>query len=182
MISRSLLALLLLLPSSAVLASNGQTDSEILTDRELAELRGGFSLEGLELSFGAEVRTYLDGQLVLQTNFNWSRDGIIRSEFVSDVLSQPEPAQLAAGLLAGNGITASLTGQRIFLANNGQTAILHRTDRSIQNILLNTASGLHARQEVDASVNLTNAQSFLGLVRDTRLGDALNSAIVNGVR
>lgn len=174
-------ALLLMLQAGSLSASDDQTAYPTLSDEELSRLRGGFSLQGLELNFGAEIRTYLDGKLVLQTNINWNQDGASRAEFVSDALSRPDAAQLHAGALSGGGINFSLSGQQVFLANDGQTALLHRTEGALQNILLNTASNVDARQEVDATLDLANAGSYLDLARDARLADSLGSAMAAGV-
>jgi len=152
-----------------------------LSDEQLAEQRGGFNIAGLEVNFGAEIRTYLEGELVLQTNINWRGNEGTRTEFVSDALSAPDAAQIEAGVLTGPHKSFSMAGQKVFLANGGQTALLHRTDGAIQNILLNTANNVTAHQQVDAVLDLSDTDGFLQGVADARVGDALLGAISQGL-
>jgi hypothetical protein len=70
--------------------------------------------------------------------------------------------------------------ERVFLANGGQTAIVHRTDGAIQNVLLNRASNIDARQEVDAHLDLGNFGQFQQNLIESRIGDALGDAVSQG--
>ena len=55
-------------PASSRSIDNGADPTElpVVPDAELAESRGGFSWQGVEIGLGAEIRTYLDGALVLR--------------------------------------------------------------------------------------------------------------------
>lgn len=161
--------------------------AELVGDTELASLRGGFSWHGVEIGLGAEIRTYLNGQLMLQTNISWTSDGAQRTQTVSGALTPADAAQLQAGILTSGGITMRVGQESIFLANQGQTAILHRTDGAIQNVLVNRASGIEARQEIDAVLDLGNMGQFqqdvlnarLGLAAGEMVGQALVSSLNN---
>lgn len=150
---------------------------EPLADQELAEQRGGFRWEGVDIDLGAEIRTYLNGELALQTNISWTPAGASTSQWVSAALTPADAAQLQAGILTSGGITMKVGDESVFLANGGQTAILHRTDGAIQNVLVNRANNVTGRQEVDAVLNLGNFDQFQGRLTDLRLGQAIGDAV-----
>ena len=150
---------------------------EPLADQELAEQRGGFRWEGVDIDLGAEIRTYLNGDLALQTNISWTAAGTSTAQWVSAALTPADAAQLQAGILTSGGITMKVGDQSVFLANDGQTAILHRTDGVLQNVLINRASNITGRQEVDAALNLGNFDQFQGRLTDLRVGQAIGDAV-----
>ena len=151
--------------------------AEVVSDEELASLRGGFSWQGVEIGLGAEVRTYLNGELVLPTNINWTAKGAQTTQLVSGALTSADAAQLQAGILSSGGITMRVGQETVFLANQGQTAILHRTDGAIQNVLINRASNIEARQEIDAVLDLENFGSFQQDIVNTRIGNSLGEMV-----
>jgi len=65
----------------------------------------------------------------------------------------------------------------VFLLNDGQTAISHDTTNGVQNTLINTAAGLNAVQEVEASLSLSGYDSFNADLMADRLGSALDSLV-----
>ena len=67
--------------------------------------------------------------------------------------------------------------QSVFLANGGQTALYQRTDGAIQNVLINRASNISARQEVDATLDLHNFGQFQQQTSQSRIGDAIGDAL-----
>lgn len=150
---------------------------EPVSDEELAELRGGFSWQGVEIGLGAEIRTFLNGELVLQTTISWTAAGAETHQMVSGSLAPADAAQLQAGILTSGGITMRVGDETVFLANQGQTALLHRTDGGIQNILVNRASNIEARQEVDAVLDLGNFGAFQQDILSERLGSSIGDMI-----
>jgi hypothetical protein len=146
-------------------------------DDELATDRGGFVWQGVEIGLGAEVRTYLDGALVMQTNISWTATGATTSRIVSGALTPATAAQLQAGILTSGGITMRVGDQSVFLANGGQTAIIQPTDGALQNILINRASNISARQEMDAVLDLHNFDQFQRQTSENRLGDMLGESV-----
>ena len=158
-------------------AEPGTARLPVVPDKELDEQRGGFTWNGVGITLGAEIRTFLDGELVLQTNVSWTDAGATTTRFAAASLTPADAAQLQAGLLSTGGITMRVGDETVFLANQGQTALVHRTDGAFQNILLNTANGVEALQEVDATLDLQDFGSFQQDVLDTRLGQTIGESI-----
>ena len=131
---------------------------EELATAELAELRGGFMWQGLNIQLGAEVRSYLGEELVLQTNYNWTGSGAETRQMVSPILTPADADSLPPDISNGQALLLGKDG--FYLAKNGQTAFLQRTDRTLQNIVLNAASNVVIRQQVDAKISIGNFQGF----------------------
>src|SRR3712207_3604091 len=74
------------------------SSAQSVTAEELATQRGGFSWGGLEISFAANVRTYLGEELVLQTILNVQGGQVERSQLASPSLTQVDPTQLTNGI------------------------------------------------------------------------------------
>ena len=163
--------------SAPAYADDNLTGFETLSDEELAGHRGGFTWQGIEVNLGAEILTYLDGQLVLQTNVSWTQAGAQTQQWVAGALTAADATQLQAGILTSGGISMNVGDANVFLANQGQTAFLHRTDGTIQNILVNTASNVQAFQEVDAVLDLGNFGQFQSDLMTTRLGASLGELV-----
>ncbi len=159
--------------SATAYAEDDLAGFETLSDEELAGHRGGFTWQGVDISLGAEIRTYLDGQLVLQSNVSWTQAGAQTQQFVSGALTAADATQLQAGILTSGGINMHVGDANVFLANQGQTAFFHRTDGAIQNILVNTASNVQALQEVDAVLDLGNFGQFQIDLQTSHLGHSL---------
>jgi hypothetical protein len=153
------------------------SDLPVVSDEELDQNRGGFTWEGVDINLGAEIRTYLDGALVLQTNISWTAAGANTTRFVSAALTPASAAQLQAGILSNGGISMHVGDQSVFLANGGQTAILQPTDGAIQNILINRASNISARQEIDAVLDLGNFGLFQLRPGASGFGDLIGAAL-----
>lgn len=156
---------------------NESQELPIVSDDELARNRGGFVWQGVSINLGAEMRTFIDGALVLQTNISWTSTGATTTQFVSGALTPADAAQLQAGMLSGAGISMRVGDQSVFLANAGQTALIQGPEGAIQNILINRASNVSIRQEVDATLDLSNFAPFQQQTMQSRLGDSLGSAI-----
>jgi hypothetical protein len=167
-------------PPSAIAEQEELANLEVLSDEELAEQCGGFRWEGVEIELGAEIRTYLNGEMALQTNISWTPAGAQTTQWVSAVLTPAAAAQLQAGILTSGGITMRVGDETVFLANDGQTAILHRTEGAIQNVLINRASNVVGRQEVDAVLDLGSFGQFQDRLTDLRIGQAVGDAVALG--
>lgn len=148
--------------SASHAASAHETDLsalEPLPPEMLQDQRGGFILDGLTINFGAEIRTFLNGELVLQTNVSWIDNQVTSSQIASAALTPVDAEALRGGLLTGP-VSIAIGNQQVFLANQGQTAIIQPTDGTLQNILINTASNISARQEINASIDVGGYANF----------------------
>lgn len=146
----------------------------LLPAEELGELRGGFVVSGMTVQFGADIRTYVDGELLLQTVLNWGPNGAETVQAAAAGLTPVDVASLENGVLSNGNIRMRVGDTPVYLINDGQTAIVHETTNGVQNLLANTAVGLEAVQEVDASLTLSGYENFnTDLLRD-RLGSSLN--------
>lgn len=157
-------------------------EARLLSTQELAEARGGFVIAGLEISLGADLRTYLGGELAMQTIVSWKDQTQTEERWVSTALTPVTAASLENGLLANGRLTMNVNGQEVFLANDGQTALLQRVDGRLQNIALNTASGIDLRQEADISIAVANYQAFREAIAPaivmSGLGEALSQTAI----
>jgi len=87
-------------PGSAVLNA-----SRLLSNEELAEMRGGFfTAAGAKFDFGASVQTLVNGALALQTNLQWTPAGPVTTQQLQG-LGASISAQVASDL-AKAGIAA----------------------------------------------------------------------------
>ena len=157
----------------------------VLDDHALAEQRGGFTWDGLQISLGATMRTYLNGELALQSTLSWTPEGASRSETVYGALTPAGADQLVAGMLTSGRISMNVGAAQVYLANDGQTALVQRTDGGIQNILVNTANNVDIRQQVDATLDLSGyagfAQRNLGEQIAGSIGAAVGGAAIGAV-
>ena len=148
---------------------------ERVSDDELAEQRGGFRVGSLDVSLGAEIRSYVGDALVMQTNLSWTDVATKVQRTFSAALSQNAATDLATGLLDGGDLKLGLGSQAALLANQGKTAFIQRTDGTIQNIIVNTASNVNLRQNVDVRIDIAGFGPTRTNVVAARIASALSS-------
>jgi hypothetical protein len=149
---------------------------EPVADSELAGQRGGFLWNGLTVNLGANIRTYLNGELALETMVSWTPAGNSVTQTPSPALTPATAAQIQAGVLSSGGITARVGDETVFLANGGQTALMHRIDGGLQNVLINTASRVDIAQHIDATLDLAGYDAFAADLANSRLGISIGDA------
>lgn len=172
------LAPLLLVASEAV-AEDPLLEASFVSDEVLAAQRGGFAWNDMQISFGADIRSFVNDQLALRTIVSWTANGATVDRFVSPSLTAADAAHIQAGILTSGGIQMRVGNESVFLANEGQTALIHSTE-AIQNVLINTASGVNLAQQVDATLDISGYDGFRDALAMTRISDAVGSAVSAG--
>ena len=120
---------------------------------------------GLDIGFAAQVRTYVDGQLALETKLAWTDQGpqIQRSGDLA--------ATTAQGL--GAGWSAVLPG-----AEGGQTQILQDLSQGrIASVIVNSASNRDIRQQTDITLTLPQLAQLQQQVAAARFAANLQAAM-----
>lgn len=127
-----------------------------LSDEELAVERGGIQLPtGMEVGFGASVRTFVDGALVLESKLVWTDQGAMQSEAAPSLASQRQTGQitLSDGAAQLPGVAVSGDG--------GSTVVLHELSAArIANVVVNTANNRDIRQEVQIDLAIPELSQF----------------------
>jgi hypothetical protein len=148
----------------------------VVPDAELANIRGGFAWNGVDVQLGAEIRSYIKDELVMQTTVSWTATGMQTTRFTSAALSSAGEDGLRAGLL-DQSLALQNGRDAVFVANGGQTAFIHRTDGALQNVVLNTASQTQLRQETNVRLDLGNFAPLEGASLRERIGSGLSGMI-----
>ena len=147
---------------------------ELLSDAEMDKLRGGFVVSGLDVNFGANIRTYVNGELMLQTVLNWGEEGAQTVQTAAPGLSAVYASALQNGVFSNGNIRMKVGDTPVYLLNDGQTALVHETSNGVRNMLINTANGFESVQEVDATLNLSGYGAFSSDMMMDRMTSALD--------
>ncbi|ATQ42968.1 hypothetical protein [Caulobacter mirabilis] len=129
---------------------------EALSDLELDEHRGGFILiDGTALDFSAVVDSYVNGQLVLQSQVTWTQQGAVTSHSgpaAADVSPEILAALAQAGIKLGPG---ALGDGGFYVTPDGQAAFVHRfSEGQVANLLVNVGDGRDFRQDISITLGL----------------------------
>ena len=130
-----------------------------VSDTSLGSVRGGFSGNGLNISFGIERAVYVNGALVTTTSLNFGDLGQIT---------------------AGRGAT-SLDAGTIQLIQNGvgnSVATGSISPASIGTVIQNTLDG----QKIQNMTVINATVNSLGLLRSMNLGASLRGAVIDSLR
>lgn len=135
----------------------------------LAALRGGLRVGALDMSFAANVRTVVNGALVLESTTTLTPGGtMVTQSNIPNTGANP-------GTLGFAGVNPSgLTGQAGVVVEDpsGLTTALHSVTREqILGVLFTTASNQQIRQEINVEVTIANFGNFQ---------DAARTALFNG--
>jgi hypothetical protein len=152
-----------------------------LSEEELGGQRGGFMTPlGLEVGFGAIVRTTIDGALALEQTLTITDQGVVR-EVTGGALTPDLVAAAAAG-----GINldpaANLAGVVSPGANGGATAVLTDVGTSFLNsVVINTANNRDINQNTQINLNIpafaAAQQGFIGQQMQLRFDQELGAAL-----
>jgi hypothetical protein len=148
----------------------------------LAALRGGLRAGGLDLQFAANVRTLVNGALVLESTTNLTPGGATVTQTAMPSASV-DPATLSfisgLGNAQPNGLPANFSGLAgqtgvVIEDPSGITTALHSVTREqILGVLFTTASGQQIRQEINVEVTVANFGRFQNSARAALFGGRL---------
>ncbi|MDR5866552.1 hypothetical protein [Halomonas koreensis] len=189
--SSSAMAVSHITPEPPGILSGGTHDiyyrGHVIADAGLEELRGGFSLGGMELNFGARLTTMINDRLRYETRVAFTRAG---TEVLSRQLTDLQPSGPAAALVGPgqslgaasiNGAGLDLSGLADFsgvVANGrggGMIAALHRVTRdAIVSTLATNANGQVVDNTIDISVHINN----IGSLRAARQRDRIVNSLI----
>ncbi|MFI4967042.1 MAG: hypothetical protein ACHP9T_16955 [Caulobacterales bacterium] len=120
-----------------------------MSDADLADQRGGIMTPiGIDIGFAANVRTFVDGQLALETTLTWTDQGPVTGT----------TGALAAAPVAGlpGGLSALLPG-----LSGGSTQILQDlSNQRIASVIVNSASDRNIRQDTDITLTIPQLQAL----------------------
>lgn len=132
--------------------------ASLVDTAELAQMRGGFSVAGVEVDLGARIRTLINGQQVLESVLELSDRGLRLVE------STPAP-----GLQQG--ITVDQV-QQIVSVGTGTVSVSSRVSESgIVSFLTIDAFGQSIRHELTLDVTISNFSSLQRTLRAAALAE-----------
>lgn len=155
--------------------------SAILSDAELSDQRGGFTFAGMDIKLGADIRTFLDNELALHTVITLDENGYNHVQTVSAGLTLADADDLINNVLSTGSIRMNVGNSQVYLANGGQTAIIHGNGGALQNILINTASNITAAQDVTAALDLGGYEGFAATINSDHLGRSLGDDVTRAI-
>lgn len=128
-----------------------------VASEKLANMRGGFTYAGMDISFGMIMRTAVNGVLVLETAFNLENPGDATVNFNDSA-----------------GLAMSTTAQGFVLSQTGQN-IVHQMGERGGGVVASVANALNSQiiqQSVTMNVGITNINTIAGL---GAIGSMLNN-------
>jgi hypothetical protein len=169
------------LSAPAFASDDAWSDVEVIADDEMDDLRGGFEIPGtsINVNFGAVVTTVMNGIPVLTTNVTWTDAGAIVDRTMANVgesLSEMPPEAIEA--LGLDGLQDA--GGLVIEDEAGVTAIVHNiTESSIQNIIVNNATGRDIAQDIDVTLTLPGFEYVQQQIATERFGIRIGEDLSN---
>lgn len=136
-----------------------------MSEDELSRERAGLLTPiGVEIGFGATMRTYVDGSLVLETRLTWTDQG---------------PVKVVLGDVTATGLPPSAASTLTIPAvAGGATQIIQDLSGArIASVILNTASDRHIRQDTDVTLFLPQLPQLQGAFGAEQISLRLRSAL-----
>ena len=152
--------------------------ASIADDTVMDEMRGGLRIGGLDMSFGASLRTALDNEPLLHTLVTFTGDQLTP---VMSVMAAPDASTLRHGLSDGismpgleGSVGASIVDRR------GTTSVLHQVTRTrLVSVLAHRASGRRVSHRVNLSVNVDNFSRFQQMSRSSLLARGISGPLLS---
>lgn len=157
-------------------------DVEVLGEAEMSELRGGIRLTpALEVNFGALVTTHVNGAPAFATQITWTQAGALVERSMGELgirLGALTPAERGAlgleGLDGADGV--------VIADASGATALIHNVaDGTLQNIIINDASGRDLRQDIAVTLALPGFEAVQKTLELERMGLRLDAEMRNAL-
>jgi hypothetical protein len=133
--------------------------SPVASAEQLRAMRGGLQIAGLDLSFGATVRTFVNGTLAAETVFTLNDAGGMDRQTTIMNGAALTPVSGEAAISTDNLNLPALAGASGFVINDpsgSAAALTNITLQHAQNIVINTVPGLDLQQLVDMSLTIQN--------------------------
>ncbi|WP_136254731.1 hypothetical protein [Onishia niordana] len=132
------------------------------------ELRGGFSIGGVDVDFGATLQTKIDGMVRMQTQLAFNKAGInVVSEDVYDAspnVTSVSPKGTSVTKVAPKAFNlaglSDFTGVAISDAGSFTAALHNITRKAIISAVVSNGSGQNISQSIDVSVSLKNVEAL----------------------
>lgn len=147
---------------------------EVMGAEDLDAHRGGFAIGDLNFNFGATVTTLVNGVPALVTTLTWTDVGSLVQQTVGNIgenIANMSAEQRAALGLAG----LDSAGGIVIEDEAGVTALVHNvTEGSLQNIIINNATGRDLSQQVDVTLTLPGFELVQGALAVEMFGIRIN--------
>ena len=152
-----------------------------MTEEELARQRAGLMTPmGFEVGFGAVVRTFVDGQLALESRLVWTEQGV--QSATTDAGSGAAAGAIRAAPGIDLGSAAAWRGV-VLEGQGGSTVIAHDlTADRLASLVANTASNRDIRQETNISLSLPQLQQMQRDVGVQQMRIQMQDAVSNALR
>ncbi len=153
-------ALIALPVASAQSATRNLDELTPVDDSRLAEMRGGFSFRGMEISFGIVIETLINGVTLLQTSFN--------SDSVGGPVVTLNGANADIGDSAGGFQLKAAPNGGYLLTNNGGTKVLHQLGNEGGGLVASISNSLNGQliqQQAKLNIAIQNLNTIMGLSR-----------------
>lgn len=170
-------AVLLALPGSGAMAAASELDVDGLTpvaDTQLADMRGGFNLGGVQISFGVIMQTAINGITRLTTSFN------LDNPANSSVALNGIPAQFGDSV---NGFTLRQGANGGFILSNadGSLATVQQMGNMGGGIVASIQNSLNdqvIQQQVTMNVGIQNMSTIMGLTAIGTILDRVGTSLL----
>lgn len=155
-----------------------------LSNADLGELRGGFiTANGITFSFGAVARTYVGGQLALESRLTWNAAGALSERRVGNVPGAVDLATALDAAMAGGLDLGGLDGADGLLLSDasGSTALIHALQGGVRTLIINNADGRDLRQELELTLTIPDLGAMQRSYAIERLGSQIGQDISAGL-
>lgn len=160
---------------------------ERISELELAEMRGGINIRGLDMSFAVHLRTIVDGARVLESSLTVTQAGNVSSQVQAAALpgvtrfgpgtgttvAEVTPSSVDLSGLAKDAVGVAINDEK------GFTSVIQQiNDQQIVSVVNNQAMDRDIDSRINVEVTIANFNQFKDLVGNTLfvnglLGDSL---------